>query len=351
MHTELTNSNLNNQFNVVGNQESSKTDTTHCGFATLLGPSNSGKSTLVNRLVGYKVAIVTPKIQTTRCRIAGIATYTDTQVIFLDTPGIFTPTNRLSRAMVKSAWKSGRDGDVISLILDGARLSYCFRNQMKGNSKSQIKLPSDIEAVLDGAARAREKGRQLKLCVCTNKMDVVPCEYHDELMARISNVLDVFGLALDSIPLFPISAQTGLNVEPFQKWVVSHMPPGPWLYDEDDMTDMPSRQLAAEVCREKAFMLLKQELPYEIAIDTTSFKELRDGSIRITQDILVARESQKRIVTGRGGSVVKAIGSRARAELCDIFGKTVHLMLTVKVRSKWKEEKWQYEQWGLDFNA
>lgn len=351
---------------------------TKCGFATLLGPSNSGKSTLVNYLVGYKVAIVTPKVQTTRCRISGIATRSDTQIIFLDTPGIFEPTGRLSRAMVKSAWKSSRDGDVVALVLDAFKLQKCFskqsrqrqrenRDYVEGNSDekevldrvddddvepNEFKIPSDIQKVLEGLQVARQRGRATKLCVCTNKMDTVRPALHDRLLGDVKRMLDRYDLDSDTIPIFPISAKTGtFQMKAFEDWVIEHMPRGPWLYEDDDMTDMPARQLAAEVTREKAFMLLRQELPYEIAVDTTSYKERDDGSIRITQDILVGRDSQKRIVTGPGGGVVKEIGCRSRAELGDILGTTVHLMLTVKVRRHWKDEKWQYQQWGLDFNA
>lgn len=329
---------------------SPKSDT-YCGFATLLGPSNSGKSTLVNHLVGQKVAIVTPKVQTTRCRISGIATYNDTQVVFLDTPGIFSPTNRLSRAMVKSAWKSGGEGDVVSIILDAAKLSRLLKGDRGKETHEQARFPDDISAVFEGVAQARSRGRIPNLSVCANKMDIVKRESREKVIHLISEMMSYFDLPQESIPIFPISARHGDRVEPFQKWVVSHMPRGPWLYAEDDMTDMPSRQLAAEVTREKLFLLLQQELPYEVAVETTSFKELSDASIRITQDILVSRDSQKRIVTGKGGSVVKAIGSKSRAELSQTFGTTVHLMLTVRVRSKWKEEKWQYQQWGLDFHA
>lgn len=314
-----------------------------CGFATLLGPSNSGKSTLLNRLVGQKVAIVTPKVQTTRCRIAGIATFDDTQVIFLDTPGIFSPTTRLSRAMVKSAWSSGRQGDVVVLLIDAAQI---VRKKAKSDA-----LPSDIEAVLHGLQRSLERGRVEKLCVCANKMDAIPEDRRPYALNCIKTALEQFNLLSEKIPLFAISARRGDNVDVLRDWVISHMEHGPWLYPEDEMTDMPARQLAAEVSREKAFLLLKHEVPYDIAVETTSYEEKADGSIRICQDILVARDSQKRIVTGQGGSVVKSIGMRSRKELGEILGTTVHLILTVKVRGKWKEEKWQYQQWGLDFNA
>lgn len=319
---------------------------TSCGFATLLGPSNSGKSTLLNSLIGQKVAIVTPKVQTTRCRIAGIATYDSTQVIFLDTPGIFSATNRLSRAMVKSAWKSGRDGDTVSIILDIAEMFHeARRAEVRG-----LYIPKGVEEVLDGISERRKRHTESPLCVCANKIDAIPEADRPFVYERLRSLMEEYGLRED-IDLLPISARHGEGIDTLKHWVTKRMPIGPWLYPEDDLTDMPARQVAAEVCREKAFMILRQELPYEIAIDTTSYKELKDGSIRITQDILVARNSQKRIVTGRGGAVVKAIGSRAREELAEVLGAPVHLMLTVKVKGKWKEEKSSYDQWGLDYNA
>lgn len=322
---------------------------TYCGFGALLGPSNSGKSTLLNHLVGYKVAIVTPKVQTTRCRICGIAAYNeDTQVIFLDTPGVFSAKNRLSRAMVKSAWRSSQDGDAIAIILDGIKLKKSFRLRTRTDDMTvEQVVTEDIGQVLKGVAKGRERGRFQNVCVCINKMDVVG--NRSKIDSDLNELLSYYKLSNE--PKFYMSAKTGQSVDEFKDWVVAKMPKGPWLYEEDDMTDMPSRQLAAEVSREKAFMLLNQELPYELAVDTKEFSTLGDGSIRITQDILVARESQKRIVTGRGGSVVKQIGMRARADLSEIFGTTVHLMITVKVRTNWQDDKWQFQQWGLDFNA
>lgn len=330
------------------NNEHDKKET-YCGFAALLGPSNSGKSTLLNHLVGYKVAIVTPKVQTTRCRICGIAAYNeDTQVIFLDTPGVFSAKNRLSRAMVKSAWRSSQDGDAIAIILDGIKLKKSFRSRTRREDMTMKQVVTeDIGQVLKGVSKGRERGRFQNVCVCINKMDVVGNS--SKIDSDLNELLSHYKLSNE--PKFYISAKTGQSVDAFKDWVVKQMPKGPWLYEEDDMTDMPSRQLAAEVSREKAFMLLNQELPYELAVDTKEFRTLQDGSIRITQDILVARESQKRIVTGRGGSVVKQIGMRARADLSEIFGTTVHLMIVVKVRTNWQDDKWQFQQWGLDFNA
>lgn len=318
-----------------------------CGYVALLGPSNSGKSTLLNRLVGQKLAIVTPKVQTTRCRVSGIATISKAQVVFLDTPGIFAPTTRLSRAMVKSAWKSGRQADVTAIVLDTPKIIQSHIH-FKG---PRPHIPPDVELVAKGITQAQSRRQTTSVCVCANKMDLVPQSQRGFAMNCVNNLLERFNLKNASVPIFPISAQHGHNVHSFQQWVVQNMPLGPWLYPEDDLTDMPARLLAAEVTREKSFCILRQEIPYDIAVETTSYVEQADGSVRITQDILVAHNSQKRIVTGRAGSVVKSIGMQSRIELGQILGTTVHLMLTVKVKSRWKEDQQYYQQWGLDFHA
>lgn len=320
---------------------------TSCGFAALVGPSNSGKSTLLNRLLGQKLAIVTPKVQTTRCRIAGIAMYDNTQTVYLDTPGIFPASNRLARAMVKSAWGSAASADAIAIVLDAAIMFHEGRRQ----GVRKLVVPKDTEQVMARVAERRIKGHHAEIKLCANKVDAVPEDERPFLEDRMLAVMEKTGLEKAGAELHLMSARYGDGVDELARWVEKRMPEGPWLYPEDDLTDMPSRLLAAEVAREKAFMVLKQELPYQIAIETTSYKDLSDGSIRITQDLLVARKSQKMIVTGKGGSVVKEISMRARQELAEVFGTTVHLILTVKVRGKWKEDKRQYEQWGLDFNA
>lgn len=317
------------------------------GFAALIGPSNSGKSTLLNRLVGQKVAIVTPKVQTTRCRIAGIVMYDAAQVAYLDTPGIFKPAGRLGRAMVKSAWGTGGDGDTISVVVDTAEM---FHEAKRANVKALF-IPDAVKEVFTGVAARKERGHRADICVCANKMDAIPDEAHGFALERLRGVMEKYGLGESVAGILPLSARHGAGVPELTKWVTSRMPQGPWLYPQDDLTDMPSRMIAAEVTREKAFMVLNQELPYEIAIETTSYKIQKDNSVRITQDILVSRDSQKRIVTGSMGSVVKKIGMKSREDLAEVFGTTVHLMLTVKVRGKWKDDKRQYEQWGLDYNA
>ncbi len=279
------------------------------GFASLIGPSNSGKSTLLNRLVGSKVAIVTPKVQTTRCRIAGIVMYDQTQVAYLDTPGIFQTRGRLDRAMVKSAWGSGNEGDTVSIVFDVAEMYFVAR-------KKGLEWPfvSDaIDIVLAGVAKKRKRGRIRQLCVLANKIDAIPLAERDAVVGKISNLLGDYDLG-DDVAVFPISALHGEGIPDFTKWIVDRMPAGPWMYPDDDLTDMSARLIAAEVTREKLFMCLRNELPYEVAVETTSFTESqKNGSIRITQDILVRRDSQVRIVTGQGGAMVKKIGIAARS--------------------------------------
>jgi GTPase len=308
-----------------------------CGFAALLGPSNSGKSTLLNRLVGTKVAIVTPKVQTTRCRVAGIVTNEQVMIIYLDTPGVFSPNGRMDRAMVRAAWQSASSGDVVSVILDAAEL-YHRRPRVETDD---LHVSEALEEILT---------RNMEYCICLNKIDTIPRSDVPEFLNRFERLLTSLGVT-STVAVFPMSARDGAGVDKFTSWVSDRMPAGPWLYPSDDLTDMSMRLISAEVTREKAFMLLNHELPYDIAVETTSYKEQRDGSVRITQDIFVSRNSQKRIVTGQSGAMVKAIGMRARHELCEMTGTTVHLMLTVKIREKWKEDVRSYEAWGLDFNA
>lgn len=249
--------------------------------------------------------------------------------------------------MVKSAWVSGAQADAVAIVLDAAEMFHDARRA----GLRKLAVPNSVADVMRGVSRRRKRSHVAPVCVCANKMDAVPPEEHAFVEERMRTIMREFGLEEVDAALFLISARNGDEVDSFAEWVRGHMPVGPWLYPDDDLTDMPSRLLAAEVTREKAFMVLREELPYEIAIETTSYRDQQDGSIRITQDVFVARDSQKRIVTGHGGAVVKSIGMKSRFELQEVFGTTVHLMLTVKVRKNWKEDKLQYEQWGLDYNA
>lgn len=317
-----------------------------CGFAALIGPSNSGKSTLLNRLAGQKVAIVTPKVQTTRCRVTAIATYDKTQVVYLDTPGIFTPSGRLSRAMVKSAWRSGAQADATVVVVDVAEMYH----RAKRAGKKGLAVSEDVAAVLKGIADRKKKGMpEEDILVCANKIDAIPEDAHDLTQERMALVLHK-----NEIPdknLLMLSAKQGQGVDDLVNWVTNKMPQGNWLYAPDELTDMPSRLIAAEITREKAFLVLRQEVPYEIAIESVRWKEIKQGEVLLEQNILVGRNSQKGIVVGAGGAVIKKIGILSRKEMEHAFDCIVHLKLKVKVNAKWKDDRSHYDPWGLDYNA
>ena len=293
---------------------------TRCGFVALIGAPNVGKSTLLNALVGAKISIVTPKVQTTRTLIRGIAVEGTAQLIFVDTPGIFAPRRRLDRAMVGSAWSSMQDADIVALIVDarkGAR--------------------EDEDAILRGLADIRAA----KVLVL-NKVDLV--EKPTLLaLAQTLNARAAFAAT------FMISALSGDGVGDLKRFLAAHVPLGPWLYPEDQISDAPLRQLAAEITREKLYLRLHQELPYQSTVETEVWKELKDGSVRIEQTIYVERESQRKIVLGKGGATIKAIGAAARADIAAAIERPVHLFLFVKVREGWAEEPERYREMGLEF--
>jgi GTP-binding protein Era len=293
---------------------------TRCGFVALIGAPNAGKSTLLNALVGSKVTIVSHKVQTTRTLVRGIAIEGNAQLIFVDTPGIFAPKRRLDRAMVTSAWSGAHDADVVGMLID-----------------SRKGLDDEAEAILAKLADARQPKVLL-----LNKIDLVQ---RDKLLtlAQAANERVAFAAT------FMISALTGDGVDDAKKWLAEKMPPGPWLYPPDQMSDAPLRQLAAEITREKLFERLHQELPYQSMVETDSWKELRDGSVRIEQTIYVERESQRKIVLGKGGNAIKAIGAEARKEIAQIAEKPVHLFLFVKVREGWGDDPERYRGMGLEF--
>jgi GTPase len=293
---------------------------TRCGFVALIGAPNAGKSTLLNTFVGSKVTIVSHKVQTTRALVRGIALEGSAQLIFVDTPGIFAPKRRLDRAMVTTAWSGAHDADAIAVLIDAR----------KG-------LDDEAEAILMGLAGVR----QPKLLLL-NKIDLVEREKLLAL-AKAANERVAFAAT------FMISALTGDGVNDAKRWLAEKMPPGPWLYPPDQMSDAPLRQLAAEITREKLFHRLHQELPYQSTVETESWKELRDGSIRIEQTIYVERESQRKIVLGKGGAAIKAIGAEARKEISEIAEKPVHLFLFVKVREGWGDDPERYRGMGLEF--
>jgi GTPase len=293
---------------------------TRCGFVALIGAPNSGKSTLLNTLVGSKVTIVSHKVQTTRALVRGIAVEGSAQLIFVDTPGIFAPKRRLDRAMVSSAWGGAHDADVVAVLIDAIR-----------------DIDEEAEAIL---ARLAEVSQPKLLLL--NKIDLV----------ERAKLLALAKAANERVPFaatFMISALSGDGVGDAKRWLAETMPPGPWLYPPDQMSDAPLRQLAAEITREKLFHRMHQELPYQSTVETESWKELRDGSVRIEQTIYVERESQRKIVLGKGGAAIKAISTAARKEIAEIAERPVHLFLFVKVREGWGDDPERYRGMGLEF--
>jgi len=293
---------------------------TRCGVVALIGAPNAGKSTLLNALVGAKISIVTPKVQTTRALIRGISAEGVSQLIFVDTPGIFAPRRRLERAMVGTAWGSAQDADIVALLID-----------------SRKGVEDDDEAILRGLAVVRAKKVLL-----LNKVDLVD---KPKLLALAQALNERAAFAAT----FMISALSGDGVADLKAWLAAQVPAGPWLYPEDQMSDAPLRQLAAEITREKLYLRLHQELPYRSTVETDVWKELRDGSVRIEQTIYVERESQRKIVLGKGGQTIKAIGAAARADIAEAVEQPVHLFLFVKVREGWGDDPERYREMGLEF--
>lgn len=296
-----------------------------CGFIALVGAPNVGKSTLLNCLVGAKVSIVSPKVQTTRNRVMGICIAGDAQLIFVDTPGIFEPRRRLDRAMVGAAWKGAADADLVILLVDATRGT-----------------DANTRTILDGLAKARRK-----IVLVINKIDLVKRE---TLLALTEKLNGAAGGELIT-DTFMISALSGDGVGDLRDFLAARMPEGQWLYPEDQLSDMPQRLLAAEITREKLYLRLHKELPYASAVETEEWREHDDGSVRIQQVIYVQRDSQKAIVLGKGGAMIKGIGAAARQELEEILDRRVHLFLFVKVREAWVDDPERYRDLGLDFDA
>ncbi len=299
-----------------------KTGPNRFGFVAILGAPNVGKSTLLNFMVGSKVSIVSPKVQTTRARVLGICIEGSTQIVFIDTPGIFTPRRRLDRAMVATAWDGAGDGDEVLLLVDAER-----------------GLDRDTEAIL---THLRKK--KIKALLAINKIDLVKKPDLLTLTEKLSEA-DLFA------EIFMISAAKGDGVSDLLTYFKVNLPEGPWHFPEDQISDMPMRLLAAEITREKLYLQLKQELPYSSAVETESWEEKGDGSVRIAQVVYVERKGQKGIVLGKGGVKIKAIGRAARMELEEMLDRRVHLFLFVKVREKWGDDPDRYRDWGLNFNA
>ena len=293
---------------------------TRCGFVALVGAPNAGKSTLMNRLMGTKVSIVTPKVQTTRTRVVGVLIQGPAQLVFVDTPGIFAPKRRLERAMVAAAWTGASDADVVLLLIDAER-----------------GLDDDARLIIDGLKKEKRKA-----VVAINKVDAVKREN----LLGLAAALDAQGLFAD---IFMISALTGDGVDDMLPKLAAMLPEGPWLYPEDQLSDMNDRLFAAEITREKLFLDLHQEIPYSLTVETDNWEERDDGSVRIDQTIYVEKPGQRAIVLGKGGQMIKRVGAAARAELEALLERRVHLFLFVKVREHWRDEPARYRAMGLEF--
>ncbi len=293
---------------------------TRCGFVALIGVPNAGKSTLMNTLVGAKVSIVSRKVQTTRTQIRGIAMAGATQIVFVDTPGIFAPKRRLEKAMVTSAWGGAADADRVGVLIDVTRVE----------SEAE-------QALLDQIAAIKQP-----MFLVLNKIDLMP---HEKLLA----IADTLNKRVKFEATFMISAMKGHGVHKILEWLEDKLPLGPWLYPEDQISDAPLRFLAAEITREKMFERLHDELPYRSTVETDKWTVMKNGDIRIDQTIFVERESQRKIMLGEGGQTIKSIGSAARKEIMEAAEAKVHLFLFVKVRENWSEDPERYREMGLEF--
>lgn len=300
------------------------TDTpTRAGFVALIGEPNAGKSTLLNRMVGAKVSIVTHKVQTTRARIRGVCMDGQAQIVFVDTPGLFRPRRRLDRAMVAAAWGGAADADIIVLLVEAHR-----------------GLTDGVQAIIDNLKDKIPSTATVALAI--NKIDRVKAE---SLLALTATLNEAFPFA----KTFLISAERGHGVDDLREWLAAQLPEGPWFYPEDQIADLPMRMIAAEMTREKLTLRLHEELPYQLTVETEKWEDRPDGSTRIDQVVYVARDGHKGIVLGAKGETIKAIGQQARAEISTFLDRPVHLFLTVKVRPNWLEEAERYSEMGLDF--
>lgn len=300
-----------------------ETPPTRAGFVALIGEPNAGKSTLLNRMVGAKVSIVTHKVQTTRTRLRGLAMEGQTQIVFVDTPGLFRPRRRLDRAMVASAWAGAEDADVTVLMVEAHR-----------------GVTEGVKAILDSLDEHVGK-RPLALAI--NKIDKVKREH---LLALVADL----NARREFAEVFLISAEKGDGVDDLRRWLARTLPEGPWLYPEDQVADVALRLIAAEITREKLTLRLHQELPYQLTVETENWEERKDGSVRIEQLIYVARDGHKGIVLGKRGETIKAVGELARKDIMALLERPAHLFLNVKVRPNWQEEPERYTQMGLDFS-
>ena len=295
---------------------------TKCGFVALIGEPNAGTSTLLNRMVGAKVSIVTHKVQTTRARIRGVAMEDETQIVFVDTPGLFKPRRRLDRAMVAAAWGGASDADIVVLMIEAHR-----------------GITNGVQAIIEELAKLEQTRRVL---LAINKIDRVESETLLSLTEQMNGLYPF-------LETFMISAEKGHGVGDLKGWLAKHLPDGPWLYPEDQIADLPLRMIAAEITREKLTLRLHQELPYQLTVETENWEERKDGSARIDQVIYVMRDGHKGILLGNKGDTIKKISMASRAELETLLERKVHLFLQVKVREGWLEEAQRYSAIGLDF--
>ncbi|NPD20019.1 GTPase Era [Alterinioella nitratireducens] len=295
--------------------------TTRAGFVALIGEPNAGKSTLLNRMVGAKVSIVTHKVQTTRARIRGVAIEGESQIVFVDTPGLFRPRRRLDRAMVAAAWSGAADADVVVLLIEAHR-----------------GVTEGVEAILEGL---KERAQGSRVALAINKIDRVQAE----VLLKLTQAMNERFTFEET---FLISAEKGHGVDDLRAWLAGAVPQGPWLYPEDQIADLPMRMIAAEITREKLLLRLHQELPYQLTVETEGWEERKDGSVKIDQIVYVIRDGHKGILLGRKGETIKAVGRAAREELEGFLGHKVHLFLQVKVRPGWLDEAERYSEMGLD---
>lgn len=295
---------------------------TRCGFVALLGAPNAGKSTITNNFVGSKVSIVSPKAQTTRATIKGIGIQNDTQIIFLDTPGIFSPKRRLDRAMVASAWNGVGDADIVTLVVDAKR-----------------GFDDETKAIIE-----KLKQNNTETLLVLNKTDLVK----EDILLNLCKTLNE---AYNFKETFMISALNNKGTDEFYTYLANNLPESPWYYPEEQMSDLPLKLLAAEIVREKLFLYLRQELPYAITVEPELWERREDNSVRAEMTIYVERDGQKQIVLGHNGSMIKKIGQSARHELEDLLEDRIHLFLFVKVRSNWGDDPARYSDWNLDFNS
>ena len=309
---------------------------TRAGFAAIIGAPNAGKSTLVNRLVGAKVSIVTQKVQTTRFPVRGVAIEGASQIVLVDTPGIFQPRRRLDRAMVRSAWGGAQDAEVIVHLVDVvAELAAAKSGAKAADRRSAI----DVESIVEGLKKSNQQA-----ILGLNKIDGMR---RDELLGLTKTLFDT-GVYSE---VFMISAATGAGVDDLKRRLAELMPEGEWLYPEDQTADLPVRLLAAEITREKLFLRVHEELPYAAAVETTAFQERKDGGVRIEQTIYVERDSQRPIILGKNGQTLKWIGQKSREELIELLERPVHLFLTVKIDERWQDRRQFYGDVGLEFDA